>query len=59
MLTVVGGFLVGGGGVAGGDGSDTVYDDRVCPGATTVKHLIMGAVSLWTRPPALYLCAGP
>ena len=21
-------------------------------------HLIMGAVSLWTRPPALYLCAG-
>ena len=27
--------------------------------ATTVKHLIMGAVSLWTRPPALHLCAGP
>ena len=22
-------------------------------------HLIMGAVSLWTRPPALHLCAGP
>ena len=22
-------------------------------------HLIMGAVSLWTRPPALYLCTGP
>ena len=22
-------------------------------------HPIMGAVSLWTRPPALYLCTGP
>ena len=22
-------------------------------------HLLMGAVSLWTRPPALYLCTGP
>ena len=22
-------------------------------------HLIMGAVSLWTRPPALNLCTGP
>ena len=22
-------------------------------------HLIMGAVSLWTRPPALYLCTRP
>ena len=22
-------------------------------------HLIMGAASLWTRPPALYLCSGP
>ena len=22
-------------------------------------HLIMGAVPLWTRPPALYLCTGP
>ena len=22
-------------------------------------HQIMGAVSLWTRPPALYLCTGP
>ena len=22
-------------------------------------HLIMGAVSLWTRPWALYLCTGP
>ena len=22
-------------------------------------HLIMGAVSLWTRPPALHLCTGP
>ena len=22
-------------------------------------HLIMGAVSLWTRPPTLYLCTGP
>ena len=27
---------------------------------TTARvHLIMGAVSLWTRPPALYLCTGP
>ena len=22
-------------------------------------HLIMGAMSPWTRPPALYLCTGP
>ena len=29
------------------------------PGTPTVKHLIMGAVSLWTRHPALYLCTGP
>ena len=28
---------------------------RVVP----TMHLIMGAVSLWTRPPALHLCAGP
>ena len=27
--------------------------------ATQQMHLIMGAVSLWTRPPALHLCAGP
>ena len=27
--------------------------------ATARMHLIMGAVSLWTRPPALHLCAGP
>ena len=26
---------------------------------THEMHLIMGAVSLWTRPPALYLCTGP
>ena len=30
----------------------------VCPYPSQM-HLIMGAVSLWTRPPALHLCAGP
>ena len=31
-----------------------------CLSMTTHEvHLIMGAVSLWTRPPALHLCAGP
>ena len=28
-------------------------------GYDTVKHLIMVAVSLWTRLPALYLYTGP
>ena len=32
---------------------------RVCPGTNCEVHLIMEAVSLWTRPPALHLCAGP
>ena len=27
--------------------------------ARSYVHLIVGAVSLWTRPPALYLCTGP
>ena len=27
--------------------------------ARSYVQLIMGAVSLWTRPPALHLCAGP
>ena len=26
---------------------------------TQKMHLVWGAVSLWTRPPALYLCTGP
>ena len=42
-----------------GCGTDCVYDENVCPLTPTVKHLIMGAVSLWTRLPALYLCTGP
>ena len=33
--------------------------DMLCRYATTVLHLIMGAVSLWTRLPALYLCTAP
>ena len=42
----------------GGGGTDGVYDEDVYPKTPTVKHLIMGAVSLCTRLPALYLCTG-
>ena len=39
-------------------GSDKMLMRCVCPNHIT-KHLIMGAVSLWTRPLALYLCTEP
>ena len=43
----------------GGGGSDHDTNDDVSGDTVADKHLIMGAVSLWTRPPALHLCAGP
>ena len=36
-----------------------VCNDACLSMTTHEMHLIMGAVSLWTRPPALHLCAGP
>ena len=49
----------GGGGGSGGGGADPVCNDACLSMTTHEMHLIMGAVSLWTRPPALYLCTGP
>ena len=40
----------------GGGGSDSDTNDDVSGDTVADMHLIMGAVSLWTRPPALYLC---
>ena len=37
----------------------TVCSTRVSVYPSRQMHLIMGAVSLWTRLPALYLCTGP
>ena len=37
----------------------TVCSTRVSLHPSRQLHPIMGAVSLWTRPPALHLCAGP
>ena len=43
-----------GGGGGGSDGST-----RVSLHPSRQLRLIMGDVSLWTRPPALYLCTAP
>ena len=43
----------------GGGGSDLSVNVASLSITHHILHLIMGAVSLWTRPPALHLCAGP
>ena len=43
----------------GGGGADRSVDVASLSITHHSMHLIMGAVSLWTRPPALYLCTGP
>ena len=48
-----------GGGGGGGGGADQCIAHMSLSICTHEMHLIMGAVSLWTRPPALHLCAGP
>ena len=50
VVVLVGGVGMGWGG--GGGGADRCV-------TTHEMHLIVEAVSLWTRPPALHLCAGP
>ena len=49
----------GGRGGSGGTGADLSVDVASLSITHHNMHLIMGAVSLWTRPPALYLCTGP
>ena len=44
---------LGGGGGCGGCGTDDAVDDP------SRMHLIMGAVSLWTQLPTVYLCTRP
>ena len=46
-------------GGCGGCGSDTDTNDDVSGDTVADEHLIMGAVSLWSRPRALYLRTGP
>ena len=54
-----------GGGRGGGGGCvwwwwcGPVCNDACLSMTTHEMHLIMEVVSLWTRPPALYLCTGP
>ena len=48
-----------GGAGGGAGGSERVCSTRVSVHPCRQVHLIMGAVSLWKRPPALHLCAGP
>ena len=48
----------GGVGWGGGGGADVELDMCVSIHTSSLQ-LIMGAVSLWTRLPALYLCTGP
>ena len=45
--------------VGGGCGSDSDTNDDVSGETVADEHLIMEAVSLWTRPRALYLRTGP
>ena len=42
-----------------GDGGDRSVDVASLSITHHSMHLIMGAVSLWTRPPVLSLCTGP
>ena len=59
VVVGVGGSVGEGGGGRGGGGADLSVDVASLSITHQSMHLIMGAVSLWTRPLPLYLCAGP